>query len=100
MSRHERRMADQPAVAVEQDDLDLDRFAGQNRSRCLPAGTRHRIAESDAARIFEPFFTTAREAGGTGLGLSIARAIVTGAGGSIALVPSDAGARFRLVLPG
>ena len=57
------------------------------------------IAESDAARIFEPFFTTAREAGGTGLGLSIARAIVTGAGGSIALVPSPAGARFRLLLP-
>src|SRR6476469_3430342 len=48
MSRLERRMADQPSVAVEQDDLNLDRFAGHNRSRCLPAGTRHRIAERDA----------------------------------------------------
>jgi signal transduction histidine kinase len=58
------------------------------------------IAPADAARIFEPFFTTARETGGTGLGLSIARAIVTGAGGTIALVPTGSGAHFRIVLPG
>jgi signal transduction histidine kinase len=57
------------------------------------------IAPGDAKRIFEPFFTTTREAGGTGLGLAIARAIVTGAGGSIELLPTDSGASFRLVLP-
>jgi signal transduction histidine kinase len=57
------------------------------------------IALGDAKRIFEPFFTTAREAGGTGLGLAIARAIITGAGGSIELLPTDTGASFRLVFP-
>lgn len=58
------------------------------------------IAPADAARIFEPFFTTARAAGGTGLGLSISRAIITGAGGTIALAPSGSGACFRIFLPG
>ncbi len=58
------------------------------------------ISAANAARIFEPFFTTAREAGGTGLGLSIARAIVTGAGGTIALLDTGGrGAAFRLALP-
>jgi signal transduction histidine kinase len=57
------------------------------------------IAPGDAKRIFEPFFTTAREAGGTGLGLAITRAIMTGAGGSIELLPTDTGASFRLVFP-
>ncbi len=58
------------------------------------------IAAAHRARVFDPFFTTARETGGTGLGLPIARAIVTGAGGSLALVPSETGTRFLVVLPG
>jgi signal transduction histidine kinase len=57
------------------------------------------VTRDDAERIFEPFFTTARASGGTGLGLSIARAIVAGAGGTIALMPSPRGACFRLVIP-
>lgn len=57
------------------------------------------VSESDAARIFAPFFTTARQSGGTGLGLSIVQALVVAHHGTIALKPSPAGARFRLVLP-
>ncbi len=57
------------------------------------------IPPANAERIFEPFFTTRRETGGTGLGLAIIRAIATGVGGSIDLLPGP-GARFRLDLPG
>jgi signal transduction histidine kinase len=57
------------------------------------------VSPEDAQRIFEPFFTTARASGGTGLGLSIARAVIAGAGGTIALVPAARGACFRLTLP-
>ncbi len=54
------------------------------------------ISAGNRDRVFEPFFTTRREAGGTGMGLNIVRSIVEGTGGSIALVPSDKGARFRI----
>jgi signal transduction histidine kinase len=57
------------------------------------------VPREDAERIFEPFFTTARASGGTGLGLSIVRAIIAGAGGTIALQPAPRGACFRLTLP-
>jgi signal transduction histidine kinase len=57
------------------------------------------IPPNDARHVYEPFFTTTRERGGTGLGLSIARAVVTGAGGTIELLPAMRGARFRLTFP-
>jgi len=50
-------------------------------------------------RIFEPFFTTREVGEGTGLGLSISHGIASAHGGSLALVDSPAGARFRLTLP-
>jgi PAS domain S-box-containing protein len=50
-------------------------------------------------KIFEPFFTTREVGEGTGLGLSISHGIASSHGGSLALVDSPAGARFRLTLP-
>jgi signal transduction histidine kinase len=51
-------------------------------------------------RLFEPFKASSRP-GGTGLGLAIAADLVRAHGGTIALVPSDAGlgATFRITLP-
>jgi signal transduction histidine kinase len=48
-------------------------------------------------RLFEPFATS--RADGTGLGLSIVREIATAHGGSVAAMPSDAGALFVVKLP-
>lgn len=55
------------------------------------------IARGDRDRVFDPFFTTKRAAGGTGLGLSIARSLVQSYGGTLRLLPGDAGAQFELV---
>jgi PAS domain S-box-containing protein len=49
-------------------------------------------------RIFEPFFTTKEVGEGTGLGLSISHGIASAHGGSLTLVDSPSGARFRLTL--
>jgi PAS domain S-box-containing protein len=53
-----------------------------------------------AGRVFEPFFSTKEVGEGTGLGLSIAIGIAEAHGGSLALIPTDRGACFRLSLPG
>ncbi len=50
-------------------------------------------------QIFEPFFTTKAVGEGTGLGLPISLGIAGAHGGSLTLVPSHAGACFRLTLP-
>jgi signal transduction histidine kinase len=50
-------------------------------------------------RIFDPFFTTREVGHGTGLGLSISRQIAAAHGGTLELLESDGGARFRLRLP-
>jgi PAS domain S-box-containing protein len=52
-----------------------------------------------AGQIFEPFFTTKGVGEGTGLGLPISLGIAEAHGGSLVLVPSETGARFRLALP-
>lgn len=50
-------------------------------------------------QIFEPFVTTKSPQGGTGLGLSISRQMIEAQGGTLELVPSSSGARFRITIP-
>jgi C4-dicarboxylate-specific signal transduction histidine kinase len=51
-------------------------------------------------RVFEPFFSTKPFGQGTGLGLWISHNIVTGLGGSIAILgDAGRGATFRVVIP-
>ena len=52
-----------------------------------------------AGRIFEPFYTTKAVGQGTGLGLSISLGIAEAHGGTLTLLPSESGAKFRLQLP-
>jgi signal transduction histidine kinase len=55
------------------------------------------LPEAARARLFEPF--NANRRGGMGLGLAIVRDIVEAHGGTIHLVESARGARFRIALP-
>jgi signal transduction histidine kinase len=57
------------------------------------------VPPGDRDRLFEPFFTSRRAEGGTGLGLPIARSLLAASHASIALVDSQQGATFRIVLP-
>jgi signal transduction histidine kinase len=57
------------------------------------------ISAGNRGKVFEPFFTTRREAGGTGMGLQIVKSMLEAHGGRIALLPSEAGACFELMVP-
>jgi two-component system sensor histidine kinase ChvG len=57
------------------------------------------IPPSEITKVFDRFYTRRKDARGTGLGLSVTRAIVEAHGGTIEVVPSDRGARFRVLLP-
>jgi signal transduction histidine kinase len=82
-----------PTVAIE-----LRR--GQNGlAEILVADDGAGIPPAARERVFVPFFTTARAAGGTGLGLTILRSVLKAHGGSVELLPSESGARFRVRLP-
>ena len=50
-------------------------------------------------RVFEPLFTTKEVGQGTGIGLAFCHRVLVAHGGSIELIPSDAGAHFRIHLP-
>ena len=61
------------------------------------------VAPADRTRIFEPFYQGERQPEdaprGSGIGLSIVNELVTAHGGSVELLPSGTGARFRIELP-
>jgi two-component system sensor histidine kinase GlrK len=61
------------------------------------------VASVDRARIFEPFYRGERQptdgVRGSGIGLSIVLEYVAAHGGRIVLLPSPAGAHFRMELP-
>jgi two-component system sensor histidine kinase PilS (NtrC family) len=56
------------------------------------------LAPEHRGRLFEPFFTT--DAQGTGLGLFLARELAEANHATLALVPGNVGACFRLTLRG
>lgn len=58
------------------------------------------ISEGNRGRVFDPFFTTRRDEGGTGIGLAVVRNLVDAHRAGIALLPSAAGARFRVTFRG
>jgi signal transduction histidine kinase len=57
------------------------------------------ISDANRENIFDAFFTTRRDTGGTAMGLSIVQVVMASHGGSIQLVPSNAGVTFELPLP-
>ena len=66
----------------------------------LSPGVNPGVPAASVGRVFEPFFTTKPVNQGTGLGLAVSLGIAQAHEGSLALVPSDAGACFVLTLPG
>lgn len=57
------------------------------------------VPESLRDRIFEERFSTKKQTGGSGTGLPTSRALAVANHGSLELVDSPRGARFRLVIP-
>jgi signal transduction histidine kinase len=56
------------------------------------------VPEKARAHLFQAFQGSARK-GGTGLGLAVAHELVTAHGGSISLVDTEQGTRFRIEIP-
>ena len=56
-----------------------------------------RLAEEHVARLFEPFFTTKRD--GLGLGLALSKWIIEAHGGTLTLMPHEAGVCASFWLP-
>ena len=61
------------------------------------------VAQADRDRVFEPFYRGERQPAdvvrGSGIGLSIVHEYIAAHGGSIALMPDQPGAHFRIELP-
>ncbi len=74
-----------------------EKVDGGDRVAIVVADDGPGVPPEIAGTLFEPLVT--QSAGGTGLGLALARRIVDAHGGSIALVPTEAGATFRIELP-
>lgn len=61
------------------------------------------VAEADRAQVFDPFYRGAHQPDGaprgSGIGLSIVHEVVSAHAATIALLPSERGAHFRIELP-
>ena len=79
--------------------LTLSAAANANSVSITVADDGPGISPGNRALVFQPFFSTRRESGGTGMGLDIARAMLETHGSSIALVDSETGATFEIVVP-
>jgi two-component system sensor histidine kinase GlrK len=79
----------------------LDEHRDLLRIDCIDQGPG--VAPEDAERVFEPFYQGERQPPGArrgnGIGLSIVREYVQAHGGALQLLPSQAGAHFRIELP-
>jgi two-component system cell cycle sensor histidine kinase/response regulator CckA len=76
------------------------RAAGDDGVELCVTDTGVGMSDETRAKAFEPFFTTKSAGRGTGLGLSTCHAVVTRAGGTIAIERAPLhGTTFRIVLP-
>ncbi|SLN26643.1 Sensor histidine kinase CssS [Falsiruegeria litorea R37] len=57
------------------------------------------ISSGNRPHVFEPFFTSRRDTGGTGMGLPTVRNLLQAHGADIAVIPTDAGAAFKVSFP-
>lgn len=82
-------------------DITLQALSAGTALEIVDAGPG--VAEEDRDRVFEPFYRGRHQPEhglrGSGIGLSIVQEYVAAHGGRIALLPSEAGARFRIELP-
>lgn len=77
----------------------LERRLDEDRVEILVADTGPGVPLAAREGLFDPFFTTKGPGEGTGLGLAVSRAMMEAMGGSLELLPSEAGARFVARLP-
>ena len=97
---HHPRAPGRQFAAARRDALSI--AGSPRRQRCCASSSpmmAGAFRRATAAKVFEPFFTTRRETGGTGMGLQIVRSMLEAHGGRIALLPSEAGASFELIVP-
>jgi two-component system, cell cycle sensor histidine kinase and response regulator CckA len=86
--------------SVDHDEIRIETALAPEGVTVTVSDTGDGIAPEARARLFDPFFTTKPLGKGTGLGLLVCHSIVTGFGGSIAVVDRPGkGATFRVVLP-
>ncbi|MEY9840088.1 sensor histidine kinase [Streptacidiphilus sp. EB103A] len=82
-------------------EVTVELAPGRERICCTVTDQGPGIAEADRPLVFDRFYraTAARAKPGSGLGLSIVRQIAETHGGTVAVLPSDRGARLCLELP-
>ncbi|MEO7963144.1 MAG: ATP-binding protein, partial [Gemmatimonadaceae bacterium] len=73
---------------------------GKNEVRLMISDNGPGMDEQARKHCFEPFFSTKKRQISTGLGLAVVRAVITGAGGAVAVESKEGeGATFVLTIP-